>query len=161
MKDKKKNQSKANRMTVRGQGSLFKRREDPDFERYGYVIAMLGDGRARVHCDDGFVRVCRIRGAIRGRVHIAANDIVLVSLRDISSNYETLDGKRRVQNDVADLVYKYSLPEVKTLTDENEIIPGFGSKSQNPLDDAVDGGAGAAGSDTAEDPSINIVFDKI
>jgi len=36
-------------------------------EVFGLVLEPLGAGRMRVECSDGEVRVCRIRGKLKGR----------------------------------------------------------------------------------------------
>jgi translation initiation factor 1A len=47
-------------------------------EILGIVIEMLGTGRMRVECDDGFIRLCRIPGKMRRRVWVRLGDLVLV-----------------------------------------------------------------------------------
>jgi len=52
----------------------------------GVVQKMLGFDRVMVKCQDGFVRVCRIRGKMKRRTWIREGDIVLVSPWDIQSD---------------------------------------------------------------------------
>ena len=52
----------------------------------GAVQKMLGFDRVMVKCQDGFVRVCRIRGKMKRRTWIREGDIVLVSPWDIQSD---------------------------------------------------------------------------
>jgi translation initiation factor 1A len=42
------------------------------------VTEMLGDGRMRVECDDGKIRIGRVIGKLRKRVWIRVGDLVLV-----------------------------------------------------------------------------------
>lgn len=44
----------------------------------GVVEMRLGGGRMRVRCFDGHVRVCRIPGALKRRLWVRENDVVLV-----------------------------------------------------------------------------------
>jgi translation initiation factor 1A len=45
----------------------------------GIAIQMLGNDRIRVKCQDGQIRLCRIRGKMKRRFWIRQGDIVLVS----------------------------------------------------------------------------------
>ncbi len=45
----------------------------------GVVQKLLGFDRVLVKCQDGFTRICRIRGKMKRRVWIREGDIVLVS----------------------------------------------------------------------------------
>ncbi|HDI42383.1 MAG TPA: translation initiation factor IF-1A, partial [Candidatus Bathyarchaeota archaeon] len=45
----------------------------------GVVVKLLGYDRALVKCQDGYERVCRIRGKMKRRVWIRRGDVVLVS----------------------------------------------------------------------------------
>ena len=45
----------------------------------GIVTKILGQRRLRVKCQDGFKRLCRIRGKMRRRYWVREGDIVLVS----------------------------------------------------------------------------------
>lgn len=52
----------------------------------GVAIQMLGNDRIRVKCQDGFIRLCRIRGKMKRRFWIRAGDIVLVSPWEFQSD---------------------------------------------------------------------------
>jgi translation initiation factor 1A len=52
----------------------------------GVALKMLGYDRIKVKCQDGNVRLCRIRGKMKRRVWIRAGDIVLVSPWDFQSD---------------------------------------------------------------------------
>jgi translation initiation factor 1A len=52
----------------------------------GLVQKMLGFDRVMVKCQDGNVRVCRIRGKMKRRTWIREGDIVLVSPWDFQSD---------------------------------------------------------------------------
>jgi len=55
-------------------------------QEYGQVTAMLGNCRLRLDCIDGKTRLGKIRGAIRKKSWISANDVVLVSLREFEDD---------------------------------------------------------------------------
>jgi translation initiation factor 1A len=52
----------------------------------GIAIQMLGNDRVKVKCQDGYVRLCRIRGKMKRRMWIRNGDIVLVSPWDFQSD---------------------------------------------------------------------------
>lgn len=45
----------------------------------GIVDKFLGQRRALVTCQDGFIRLCRVRGRMRRRAWVREGDVVLVS----------------------------------------------------------------------------------
>lgn len=45
----------------------------------GVVVKLLGYDRVLVKCQDGYERVCRIRGKMKRRVWIRVGDVVLIS----------------------------------------------------------------------------------
>ena len=47
-------------------------------EILGVITEMLGAGKLRVECEDGFTRIGRIRGKIRKRLWMRVGDIVLI-----------------------------------------------------------------------------------
>jgi len=52
----------------------------------GIAVQMLGNDRIRVKCQDGHIRLCRIRGKMKRRFWIRQGDIVLVSPWDFQSD---------------------------------------------------------------------------
>jgi len=46
---------------------------------FGVALKLLGNDRVLVRCQDGYERVCRIRGKMKRRVWIRVGDVVLVS----------------------------------------------------------------------------------
>lgn len=79
-----------------------------DGQEYAQVNRMLGNGRCESKCFDGVTRLCHIRGKLRKKVWINAQDIVLVGLRDY-------------QDDKADIILKYSAEEARNLIKYGEI----------------------------------------
>jgi len=51
----------------------------------GIVTKNLGSTRMRVNCQDGFKRLCRVRGKMKKRNWVREGDIVLVSPWDFQS----------------------------------------------------------------------------
>lgn len=52
----------------------------------GVVVKLLGFDRVLVRCQDGYERLCRIRGKMKRRVWIREGDVVLVSPWDFQSD---------------------------------------------------------------------------
>ena len=82
-----------------------------DGQEYAYVQELMGNGRLKAFCEDGNVRVGRIRGNMRNYKHkviINRGDIILVSKRD----YEP---------DKLDVIHKYSFEEANKLARQKEL----------------------------------------
>ena len=56
----------------------------PD-QMYGRVLKLLGGMNVKVFCNDNKERICHIRGKMRRRVYLREGDIVILSLRDLST----------------------------------------------------------------------------
>ncbi|NWF87783.1 translation initiation factor eIF-1A [Candidatus Bathyarchaeota archaeon] len=69
----------------------------------GVAVKLLGFDRVLVKCQDGYERLCRIRGKMKRRVWIREGDVVLVSPWDFQSN------KR------GDLIWRYTKAQAETL----------------------------------------------
>ncbi|TNJ27101.1 Eukaryotic translation initiation factor 1A [Giardia muris] len=81
-----------------------------DCEVYGVCLKVLGCGFYMIYTLDGVNRRCHLRGALRKRrVRVSAGDVVLVSLRDFSTETE------------ADIVHNYQPDEVKQLQKYGEL----------------------------------------
>ncbi|MGQ4915016.1 MAG: translation initiation factor eIF-1A [Candidatus Asgardarchaeia archaeon] len=75
-------------------------------ELFGVVIQLLGYDRARVECEDGQVRLCRIPGKMKKRIWIKEGDVVLVAPWDFQ--YDTR----------ADIVWRYTRNEARWLQEK-------------------------------------------
>lgn len=86
--------------------------EDPsDGQEFAVVQDLLGNGRLRALCEDGQVRLGRIRGSMRkfkGKVIIENGDLVLVSRRDF-------------EDDKVDVITKYTHEEAMIMIKQYEI----------------------------------------
>eukprot|EP00177_Eucheuma_denticulatum_P008825 GFKZ01016025.1.p2 GENE.GFKZ01016025.1~~GFKZ01016025.1.p2 ORF type:complete len:142 (+),score=36.01 GFKZ01016025.1:127-552(+) len=91
-----------------------------DGQEYAQVTRMLGNGRCESKCFDGVTRLCHIRGKLRKKVWVNAQDIVLVGLRDY-------------QDDKADIILKYSPDEARNLIKYGE-IPDTTTIHDNPAE---------------------------
>lgn len=69
----------------------------------GVVQKLLGFDRVLVKCQDGYVRICRIRGKMKRRTWIREGDIVLVSPWDFQSEERGEIFHRYTANQVDDL----------------------------------------------------------
>jgi len=66
--------------------SEIKPRLPEDFEVLGVADKLLGYDRVMVRCQDGFTRLCRIRGKMKRRAWIRVDDIVIVSPWDFQTS---------------------------------------------------------------------------
>jgi translation initiation factor 1A len=107
---------------------------DPDGQVYGVIDKILGCRFFTVTCFDGKQRRSKVRSK---RIRINVGDVVLVSLREFS------DG-------VGDIIYKYSIDEVKLLQKDKHI----------PMSDLVNLSAGVLG-DVEEDDMLCFDFNDI
>ena len=89
-----------------------------DGQEYAKVISLVGEGRLMAQCMDGVERLCHIRGALKKKVWIMKDDMILISLRDFQ------DGK-------ADVIAKYTEQEVRTLRSMGEINMHTDKKTDN------------------------------
>ena len=81
-------------------------------QEYCQVTKILGNCRLTGTCIDGVERLCHIRGSMKKKVWITADDIVLVALREFE------DSK-------CDVIHRYSIKEAKTLKSLGEIPESF------------------------------------
>lgn len=64
---------------VRSEGNIREMVLPSSSEVLGIATKLLGYDRIMVKCQDGFERLCRIRGKMKRRVWIRVGDIVVVS----------------------------------------------------------------------------------
>jgi translation initiation factor 1A len=64
---------------VRSEGNISEMVLPSSDEVLGIATKLLGYDRIMVKCQDGFERLCRIRGKMKRRVWIRVGDIVVVS----------------------------------------------------------------------------------
>ncbi len=69
---------------------------------FGYAELMMGANHIRVKCVDGVTRMGRIKGKIKKKVWIREGDILIVIPWDF-------------QDDKADIIYRYTRPQVEWL----------------------------------------------
>lgn len=102
-----------------------------DGQVYARVTHMLGNGRVTATCDDGQVRMCKIRGAMRKREWVRVGDTVLVALRSF-------------QDQKADLIFKFDDGEVRRLqrlgetAELNRIAHAHADSDEDAAMDCVD-----------------------
>jgi translation initiation factor 1A len=120
-------------------------------QEYAQVTALLGNCRLRLNCIDGKTRLGIIRGALRKKVWIAMNDVVLVSIREF-------------EDDKCDVLHAYKPPEVHYLQKLGEIPTNIkidkqeGDEAQQDI--GIDfGDKGDSDEEEAEAPPID--FDTI
>jgi len=69
----------------------------------GVIQQFLGYDRARVLCEDGKVRLCRIPGRFKKRVWMRTGDVVLVALWEFQ------------RDERGDIIYRYGSDEIRRL----------------------------------------------
>mmetsp|Transcript_128579 Transcript_128579/g.191575 ORF Transcript_128579/g.191575 Transcript_128579/m.191575 type:complete len:159 (+) Transcript_128579:20-496(+) len=82
--------------------------KEAEGQEYAQVLKCLGNCRVTAYCFDGVERLCHIRGNLRTRIQ--KEDIILVCLRDF-------------QDKKADIIYRYSPNEARTLKEIGQ-LPG-------------------------------------
>jgi initiation factor 1A len=131
-------------------------------QTYGRAVRMLGDRRVLCFCNDGYERVCKIRGALckgRGRQKIEVGDIVLLSFRDFEEGAEgtaggdddAATGSARTINgrkEIADIIGKYERHHWREIRREVGIHPClFAAEAdttvQHVEDDIFEDGSGS------------------
>jgi translation initiation factor 1A len=105
-------QSKIRNNKQRGKQSKNRPFVEPgEDQEYGVVQDMLGNGRLRALCNDGVIRIGRIRGSMRkyaGKVIIERGDLIIVARRDF-------------EDDKVDVIHKYNHEETSRLVRQNEL----------------------------------------
>ena len=71
---------------VLSEGQISEMKYPAQGEVLGVVMKLLGFDRILVKCQDGYERLCRIRGKMKRRVWIREGDIVIVSPWDFQSD---------------------------------------------------------------------------
>merc|ERR1711970_832678 len=94
-------------------------------QEYAQVQKMLGNGRLEAMCFDGTKRLCHIRGKLRKRQWINAQDIILVGLRDY-------------QDQKADVIMKYNSDEARRLKNLGHLPDSVNLELGMDPDDVVD-----------------------
>jgi translation initiation factor 1A len=80
------------------------------------AIKLLGNRNVMCYCNDNKVRVCHIRGKMRGRVFIDVGDVVLISLREFEASSEQ---DKKILN--GDILAKYPYECLTRLKKEDGI----------------------------------------
>ena len=98
---------------VKNESDLKEMRLPEEGELYGRVLKMLGGENVMVKCTDGVTRRGRIRGKLKRRVWIRDNDIVISAPWDFK------------ENERGDIVWRFTLPQMEWLKDNNHIPKDF------------------------------------
>ena len=98
---------------VKNESALKEIRIPEDGELFGRVLKMLGGENVMIKCTDGVTRRGRIRGKLKRRVWIRDNDIVIIAPWDFK------------ENERGDIVWRFTLPQVQWLKDNNHIAKDF------------------------------------
>ena len=98
---------------VKNESALKEIRLPEEGEMFGRVLKMLGGENVMVKCTDGLTRRGRIRGKLKRRVWIRDNDIVIIAPWDFN------------EVERGDIVWRFTLPQVEWLKDNNHIPKDF------------------------------------
>ena len=100
-------------------------------EIYAMANSMLGNGRFKAICSDGYTRIVRIGGKFRGKNksgnNVTINTLVLVGIRDYQSNDESCDLLEVYSEHHKTELLSIMTPKEKSvfITDKNEDDSGF------------------------------------
>ena len=86
-------------------------------QEYGYITKILGNCRFTILCYDKKQRIGHVRGKLRKRTFFALGDFILVSLRDF-------------QDDICDMIQKYTYDQTNILINDNQIKECFAKHGQ-------------------------------
>ena len=98
---------------VKNESALKEIRLPEEGELFGRVLKMMGGENVMIKCDDNVTRRGRIRGKLKRRVWIRDNDIVIIAPWDFK------DQER------GDIVWRFTLPQVQWLKDNDHITRDF------------------------------------
>jgi translation initiation factor 1A len=98
---------------VKNESALKEIRIPEEGELFGRVLKMMGGENVMIKCTDGLTRRGRIRGKLKRRVWIRDNDIVIIAPWDFK------------QDERGDIVWRFTLPQVQWLKDNNHIARDF------------------------------------
>ena len=98
---------------VKNESALKEIRLPEEGELFGRVLKMMGGENVMIKCDDNVTRRGRIRGKLKRRVWIRDNDIVIIAPWDFK------------ENERGDIVWRFTLPQVEWLKDQNHIPKDF------------------------------------
>ena len=92
--------------------------ERQEGQQIARAIKLLGNRNIMCYCNDNSIRVCHIRGKMRGRVFIDVGDIVLISLREFE-----VGSAKEVKDLNGDILAKYPYECLTRLKKENGVNP--------------------------------------
>ena len=98
---------------VLNESALKEIRLAEECELYVRVIKLLGSDQGLVKCTDEITRRGRIRGKLKRRIWIRDNDIVIIAPWDFK------------EKDRGDIIWRFTLPQVDWLKDNNHIAKDF------------------------------------
>ncbi len=98
---------------VKNESALKEIRLPEEGELFGRVLKMLGGENVMIKCSDNVTRRGRIRGKLKRRVWIRDNDIVIIAPWDFNDNER------------GDIVWRFTLPQVEWLKENNHIPKDF------------------------------------
>jgi translation initiation factor 1A len=98
---------------VKNESALKEIRLPEEGELFGRVLKMMGGENVMIKCADNITRRGRIRGKLKRRVWIRDNDIVIIAPWDFK------------EKERGDIVWRFTLPQVQWLKDNEHITRDF------------------------------------
>jgi len=98
---------------VLNESTLKEMKMPEEGEMFARVIKMMGGENVLVKCSDDVTRRGRIRGKLKRRVWIRDNDVVIIAPWDFG------------EEDRGDILWRYTLPQVDWLKQNNHIPLDF------------------------------------
>ncbi len=98
---------------VKNESALKEIRLPEEGELFGRVLKMMGGENVMIKCADNVTRRGRIRGKLKRRVWIRDNDIVIIAPWDFK------------EQERGDIVWRFTLPQVQWLKDNEHITRDF------------------------------------
>ena len=133
--------------------SIFMIDRQPD-QQIARVIKILGNRNMSCYCNDNKIRICHVRGKMRGRVYVELGDIVLVSLRDFE------EGAAKSSDDLrGDILAKYPYDTYSKLKKEDGINPKLFMQLET-IDGARLSALGESTANTIEAQEDGFEFDR-
>lgn len=94
--------------------------EKGEGEQYGRINRIIGNNNAIVFCNDGYERLCHIRGRLRKKkIWLQTGDIVLISTRD----FESIVSRPDLKDKRGDILTKYDVRTYSKLRKDETINP--------------------------------------
>jgi translation initiation factor 1A len=133
-----------------------------DDQRFAVVKDLLGNGRTNALCEDGQIRLARIRGSMRKgpkKAIVTKGDLVIVSNRDFENKVDLV---HKYTHEEATLIFRqYQLPDMLRKAFNNDISSTVDEGDDIEFGDNEDDDNRSEGEGKNKDDSYDIDIDDI